>query len=77
MFGIELNYLILAMFLLSVLYVHRRGKVRFRFVRRLFSHSSLLTPYNAVMYLFSAVPSSPLFTEREFPSWPRFPPVGG
>src|SRR5215210_4015796 len=64
---IEFKYLILCMFLLSVLYVHRRGKVRFSFVRQLFNHSSLLAPYNALMYLFSAVPSKPLMTEKELP----------
>jgi beta-hydroxylase len=61
------KYLILAAFLASVLYVHLRGKVRFSFVRQLFNHSSLLAPYNAMMYLFSAVPSKPLLSEREFP----------
>ena len=64
----ELKYLIVGAFLLSVLYVHRRGKVRFSLVRQLFNHSSLLAPYNALMYLFSAVPSRPLLGEREFPA---------
>jgi len=64
---IEIKYLILAAFLLSVLYVHRRGKVRFSFGRQLFNHSSLLAPYNALMYLFSAVPSKPLLHEGIFP----------
>jgi beta-hydroxylase len=61
------KYLILAAFLASVLYVHLRGKVRFSFVRQLFNHSSLLAPYNALMYLFSAVPSKPLLNETDFP----------
>ena len=65
---IEIKYLILAAFLLSVVYVHRRGKVRFSFARQLFNHSSLLAPYNALMYLFSAVPSKPLLGEDEFPA---------
>jgi beta-hydroxylase len=64
---IELKYLILGTFLLSVLYVQRRGKVRFPFVRQLFNHSSLLAPYNALMYLFSAVPSRPLLTDKDLP----------
>src|SRR5688572_26584200 len=64
---IDVKYLILAGFLMSVAYVHLRGKVRFSFVRQLFNHSSLLAPYNALMYLFSAVPARPLLTEREFP----------
>jgi len=63
---IEIKYLILGMFLLSVLYVHGRGKVRFSFVRQLFNHSSLLAPYNALMYIFSAVPSRPLLTVQAF-----------
>src|SRR5688572_10853478 len=65
--AIEVKYIILGAFLLTVLYVHLRGKVRFSFVRQLFNHSSLLAPYNALMYLFSAVPSRPLLTENEFP----------
>src|ERR671914_345988 len=63
---VEIKYLILGAFLLSVAYVHRRGKVRFSFVRQLFNHSSLLAPYNTLMYLFSAVPSRPLLTENDF-----------
>ena len=65
--AVEIKYLILAAFLLSVVYVHLRGKVRFSFVRQLFNHSSLMAPYNALMYLFSAVPPRPLLTERDFP----------
>jgi beta-hydroxylase len=65
------KYLILATFLASVLYVHLRGKVRFSFVRQLFNHSSLLAPYNALMYLFSAVPAKPLMSEREMPELAR------
>lgn len=63
----SIKYLILGTFLLSVLYVHLRGKVRFGFGRQLFNHSSLLAPYNALMYLFSAVPTRPLLTEHDFP----------
>src|SRR3954469_13208417 len=65
------KYWILAAFLASVLYVHLRGRVRFSFVRQLFNHSSLLAPYNALMYLFSAVPSKPLLTERDLPELAR------
>lgn len=61
------KYLLLGAFLASVAYVHLRGRSRFRFVRQLANHSSLLAPYNALMYLFSAVPSKPLLSERDFP----------
>lgn len=62
------KYLIAAVFLGSVLYVHLRGQVRFSFVRQLFNHSSLLAPYNALMYLFSAVPARPLLNEQDLPA---------
>jgi beta-hydroxylase len=62
------KYLIAAIFLGSVLYVHLRGRVRFSFVRQLFNHSSLLAPYNALMYLFSAVPARALLSDRELPA---------
>ena len=65
--SVEVKHLILGAFLLSVLYVHLRGKVRFGFGRQLFNHSSLFAPYNALMYLFSAVPTRPLLTERDLP----------
>ncbi len=68
---IEVKHVLLAAFLLSVLYVHLRGRVRFNFGRQLFNHSSLFAPYNALMYLFSSVPSKPLLTEREFPELKR------
>src|SRR5215813_4223527 len=61
------RYLLLLAFLASVAYVHLRGRARFSFLRQLGNHSSLLAPYNALMYLFSAVPSKPLLTERDFP----------
>jgi beta-hydroxylase len=65
------KYVILALFLASVLYVHLRGRVRFSFTRQLFNHSSLLAPYNALMYLFSAVPAKPLLTDEEIPELKR------
>src|SRR6266511_5962861 len=69
--AIELKHVLLAAFLLSVLYVHLRGKVRFGFARQLFNHSSLFAPYNALMYLFSSVPAKPLLSERELPELKR------
>ena len=47
--------------------MHLRGRSRFSFVRQLANHSSLLAPYNALMYLFSAVSSKPLLSARDFP----------
>ncbi len=61
------KFLVLYLFLASALYVHLRGRVRFRFTRQLFNHSTLLAPYNALMYLFSAVPAKPVIDPAGFP----------
>lgn len=61
------KYIVLYVFVLSALYVHFRGRVRFKFLRQLFNHSSLLAPYNALMYLFSAVPPRPILDVQRFP----------
>lgn len=61
------KFLALYLFLGSAAYVHLRGRVRFRFTRQLFNHSTLLAPYNALMYLFSAVPAKPVLDPQAFP----------
>ncbi len=61
------KFVALYLFLATVLYVHLRGRVRLPLLRQLFNHSTLLAPYNALMYLFSAVPSKPLLDPRDFP----------
>ncbi|MDF2643018.1 MAG: aspartyl/asparaginyl beta-hydroxylase, partial [Pseudomonas sp.] len=50
---------ILMIFLASTLYVHLRGKARLPLLRQFVNHSALFAPYNALMYLFSRVPSKP------------------
>lgn len=47
--------------------VHRRGKQRSAFARQVIGHSTLLAPYNAVVYLFSAVPGRALLPLDHFP----------
>ncbi len=59
--------LLIALFVASAAYVHLRGRVRFRFARQFFNHSTLLAPYNALMYLFSAVPAKPVIDPAGFP----------
>jgi len=64
---LEPRYIVLYVFLLASLYVHLRGRVRFKFLRQLFNHSTLLAPYNSLMYLFSAVPPQPILDTARFP----------
>lgn len=60
---------LLALFLffaLCALLVHLRGRVRLRFDRQLVDHSAIFSPYNLLMYAFSAVPAKPILDRRAF-----------
>jgi beta-hydroxylase len=61
------KFLIVYLFLASSLYVHFRGRVRLKLSRQLLDHSTLLAPYNALMVLFSAVPTRPVVDPARFP----------
>jgi beta-hydroxylase len=51
----------------SAVAVHFRGRKRHKFRRQLTDHSTLLAPYNVLMYLFSAVPNRPYIPTSHFP----------
>jgi beta-hydroxylase len=61
------KFFVLYAFIASAVYVHFRGRVRHRFFRQLTDHSSIMAPYNALMYLFSAVPNRPYVDVGRFP----------
>jgi beta-hydroxylase len=61
------KYLLLAIYLPTVLYVQFRGKVRHKLSRLIADHANLLAPYNTLMYLFSGVPSRPFVEVDRFP----------
>src|SRR3954470_11413995 len=61
------KFLVLYGFLASVLYVHLRGRVRHRFYRQLTDYSTIMAPYNLLMYLFSALPHRPFIPLDQFP----------
>lgn len=54
-----IKWIILAIFIASALYVHRRGKVKHPFFRQFFDHSTIMAPINWLMYVFSKVPNTP------------------
>jgi len=62
------KFIALYLFIVSAVYVHYRGRVRHGFFRQLTDHSSLMAPYNALMYLFSAVPNRPYVDVGRFPA---------
>src|SRR3954470_149631 len=59
--------IVLYIFIASAMYVHYRGRVRHGFFRQLTDHSTLMAPYNALMYLFSGVPNRPYVEVDRFP----------
>src|SRR5439155_15042626 len=61
------KFIVLYVFIVSAVYVHYRGRVRHGFFRQLTDHSSIMAPYNALMYLFSAVPNRPYADVEQFP----------
>ena len=61
------KFIALYLFIASAVYVHYRGRVRHGFFRQLTDHSSLMAPYNTLMYLFSAVPNRPYVDVARFP----------
>ncbi|MEO6709237.1 MAG: aspartyl/asparaginyl beta-hydroxylase domain-containing protein [Planctomycetota bacterium] len=64
---VAVQFLIAYVYMACVCYVHFRGKVRLRFARQITEHSGLFSPFNVPMYLFSAVPTTPLLPVATFP----------
>jgi beta-hydroxylase len=64
---INFKALFLTSYIFSIAYTHFRGQVRFKFLRQLSDHSSLMAPVNALMYLFSSVPRTPFLDLADFP----------
>lgn len=62
-----MKYIILILFILCVIYVHYRGKVRYNFWRQLSDHSTFTAPMNVFMYLFSRAPTTPYLQPEQFP----------
>lgn len=55
------------LFVLSIAYVHLRGRVRHKLTRQLGDHSSFLAPINSFLYLFSKHPAKPYLPVEAFP----------
>ena len=57
----------LAIFVVSGMYVHFRGKVRHRPMRQISDHSTFMAPVNCLIYLFSKISSKPYHPVETFP----------
>jgi beta-hydroxylase len=58
---------ILAIFVVTGIYVHYRGRIRHPWYRQMFDHSSIMAPINAFAYAFSKVPTTPYLPVTDFP----------
>ena len=61
------KFLVLYVFLCSILYMHFRGRTRMPLLRQIGNHATLMAPYNVLMYAFSAVPTRPFLDLKDFP----------
>lgn len=59
--------IIITLFVLSVAYIHLRGRVRHKLARQLSDHSTLLAPINSLLYLCSRLPAKAYLSTAEFP----------
>ena len=50
---------ILSIYIIAVMEMHLRGKVRFPVVRQMLTHTNYLAPYNLLMNMFSKLPNKP------------------
>jgi beta-hydroxylase len=62
-----MKWLIVGTYLLSLLCIHLRGKVRLPLRQQLLDQSTLMAPVNVFMYLFSRTPSTPFVAARSLP----------
>jgi beta-hydroxylase len=65
---VSLPVLVIVLVVLSsAVMANHRGRVRLRFGRQLFDHSTFTWPYNSLVYLFSRVPNVPYLEASRFP----------
>lgn len=62
-----MRWMLVSGYLVPMLYVHFRGKVRLPIGRQLFDHSSFMAPINLFIHLFSRVPATPYQQVSNFP----------
>ena len=62
-----MKWVVVGFYVLSILHIHFRGRVRLPFRRQIFDHSSFMAPINIFMHKFSRVPNTPFTPLSEFP----------
>src|ERR1044071_7915455 len=65
--GSSAKFVVVGIWLSTILYVQLRGQVRHKLKRLAADHANVLAPYNTLMYLFSAVRARPYADVAKFP----------
>jgi len=55
-----ISFIILAIYVVSIMHMHYRGRVRFPAVRQMLTHTNYMAPYNLLMNVFSTLPNKPI-----------------
>jgi len=66
-----MKWVLVGFYILSILHIHFRGRVRLPFRRQIFDHSSFMAPINIFMHKFSKVANTPFIPVSEFPELAR------
>jgi beta-hydroxylase len=61
-----MKWIFISTYLVSLFFVHFRGKARLPFLKQLFDHSTFIAPLNIFMYLFTKVPTTPYLSTATF-----------
>ncbi|MDB5893210.1 MAG: aspartyl/Asparaginyl beta-hydroxylase family protein [Rhodoferax sp.] len=67
-----MKWMVLGLYAASIAFVHFRGRERHRWLKQVFDHSAFLAPLNALLYMFSSVPTRPYLTASYFPDLKKF-----
>jgi beta-hydroxylase len=61
------KWALVVLYVLSIGWIHFRGRVRHRLGKQVFDHSAFVAPLNVLMYAFSRVPAKPYLPVQEWP----------
>lgn len=62
-----MRWILISVYLVSILHIHFRGRVRLPIGRQLFDHSSFMAPVNFLIHSLSRVPATPYHALSGFP----------
>lgn len=65
--AVSFKWVFISYLIAAATYIHYRGRIRHTFKRQAFDHSTIMAPYNVLVYARSAVPNRPMLDRKDFP----------